>query len=179
MSAYAAPVYNKPFYNPETKSYFELYSPEFDDPNRTMSVRVYGGIGFDAAMKMAVKRRFKGVRGRLAVVKTRETDEFVIKHLRPAGSAWIGLRYYCRFKKFMWITGEILRPGKDFSNWHPRGWRFDGSSPGGGTPSWCPNGRTSALPVHYWGSRHGFHWNANGFAKQFNMMIIEYRTGKP
>lgn len=178
-TAIAEPVYNKPFYNPETKSYFELYSPEADDPKRTRSVRLFGGIGYNHALEMTAKRRYKGVSGRLAIVKSQETHEFLAKNLRPEGSAWIGLRYYCQFKKLMWVNGEILKTGKDFSRWGPHTWRLQGGSPRSTKESWCPAGKSSALGVHYWGLKDGFFWNANGFAKQFNAMIIEYRTGKP
>ena len=177
--AHAEPTYNKPFYNPETKSYFELYSPEADDPNRKRSVRTSGHIAFPDAMAMASKRSYKGARGRLAIVKSLTTHEFLAKHLSPAGSAWIGLRYYCRFNKLMWVNGEIFENGKDFAPWSPRGWRLQGGSPRSTKESTCPSGRAGALPVHYWGMEDGFSWNANGYAKGFNAMIIEYPTGKP
>ena len=181
----AAPAYNTPFYNPETKSYFELYSPDANDPSNTQ-VKTFGQIGQKKALKIASGRFFKGVRGRLAVVKTQATHEFLAKHLRPEGSAWIGLRYFCFYKKLMWVTGEIHNPGKDFAKWGPRYWNAQGGSPQGTQRSQCIGGsnptrraKSEALPVHYWGMEHGFFWNANGFAKKFNAMIIEYPTGKP
>ena len=179
MQAHAEPPYNKPFYNPETKSYFELYSPEASDPKRTRSVRTFGTIGFNEAMGMAARRRYKGVPGRLAIIKSQQTHEFLAENLKPEGSAWIGLRYYCRFNKLMWVNGEILEKGKDFAKWSPQGWRLQGASPRSKKQSYCPSERTASLPVHYWGMSDGFFWNANGFAKHFNAMIIEYRTGKP
>lgn len=175
----AAPAYNTPFYNPETKSYFELYSPDANDPSNT-KVKTFGKIQHKHAIKMAAQRFYKGVRGRLAVVKSQETHEFLAKHLRPEGSAWIGLRYYCSFKKLMWVTGEIFTPGKDFAKWGPRTWSVQGSSPANNKPGQCLyHEKGVALPVHYWGMEHGFFWNANGMAKEFNVMIIEYPTGKP
>lgn len=175
----AAPVYNKPFYNPETKSYFELYSPDADDPKRN-SVRNFGTIDYGKAMVLTAKRRYKGSQGRLAVVKTRETHEFLAKHLRPAHSAWIGLRYYCRFKKLMWVNGEVFKVGKDYARWGPQTWRLQGGSPRSTKISDCyRNDRGFYLPVHYWGMSEGFFWNANGHAKGFNAMIIEYKTGAP
>ena len=83
----AEPAYNKPFYNPETKTHFELYAPDFDDSKRSGSVKLYGGISYEAAMKMAAKRRYKGLSGRLSIEKSRETHEFLAKSLRPASPA--------------------------------------------------------------------------------------------
>mgnify|MGYP003669790962 CR=1 FL=1 len=178
-AVHAAPAYNTPFYNPETKSYFELYSPDANDPKNT-EVKTFGKIQQKHAIKMAAKRFYKGARGRLAVVKSQETHEFLAKHLRPEGAAWIGLRYFCTFKKLMWVTGEIFTVGKDFAKWGPRTWSVQGGSPASGKPGQCLyHEKGVALPVHYWGMEHGFFWNANGMSKEFNAMIIEYPTGKP
>ena len=58
-------VYDVKLYNPETRSYFEMVDFRKDNP---------GNIGtWRNAGKVAERRHFKGVRGRLAVIKTRET----------------------------------------------------------------------------------------------------------
>ncbi len=42
----AEPLYNKPVYNPESKSYFELYSPDAADPKKGPSLRADRLNGF-------------------------------------------------------------------------------------------------------------------------------------
>lgn len=179
ISAYAEPVFNKPVYNEETKSYFELYSPDADNP-KINTVRNYGHIRYNNALKISVKRRYKGVRGRLAVIQSKKTHQFLAKILQPSVSAWIGLRYYCRFKKLVWINGTIVKAGKDFVTWGPQIWNVNGPSPRNDKQSTCWNHvQIFYLPVHYWPVADGFQWNANDHAKEFNALIIEYTTGKP
>ncbi len=177
--ASAEPSFNKPVYNPDTKSYFELFSPSADDPKVT-KVNNTGAINYSKALKIAATRRYKGVPGRLAVVPNEQVHKFLAEKFRPNVSAWIGLRYYCRFKKLMWGNGQVLKIGKDFAIWGPRMWNVDGPSPRTVKASDCwSSARDFYLPVHYWPMSDGFRWNANGFGKEFNALIIEYRTGKP
>jgi hypothetical protein len=178
-AAYANPSFNKPVYNPDTKSYFELFSPSADDPKVT-NVKNHGAIKFTDAQKLASSRIHKGVRGRLAVIPNEKVHEFLAENLKPDVSAWIGLRFYCRFKKLMWVNGKVLKPGKDFAVWGPQTWNVDGPSPRNDKRTSCwRNSRDFYLPVHYWPMSDGFRWNANGYAKEWNALIIEYRTGKP
>ncbi len=179
LPAFANGAFNKPVYNPDTKSYFELYSPDASDP-KINTVRNAGHINYAEALHIAAKRSFKGVHGRLAIIKSKETHEFLAKQLHPSVSAWIGLRYYCRFKKLMWGNGTILKSGRDFAIWGPNTWNINGPSPRTSKQSECwRSTRDFYLPVHYWPVEDGFKWNANDYAKEFNAVIIEYRTGKP
>ncbi len=173
----AEPVYNKPVYNPTSKSYFELYSPDADDPKKR-PVSISGGIEWIHAARIAHKKSFRGTRGRLAIVNTQQIHEFLRDTFDPAGAVWIGLRYWCRYNKLQWVNGKF-HPFDGFHKWG-RHWNQNAAQPlQGPKPPYCPRSHKKAtLGVHYWGTNHGFFWNANGTYKQFNALFIEYPTGK-
>jgi hypothetical protein len=173
QKADTGPVVYKAIYNPETKSYFELYQITVKDVATTGGIP---DISWGEAKTLAESRAYKGARGRLAVVKTEETNKFIVKNLRPSGGTWIGLRYICSTRTLQWVTGEIW-PLSSYTNWHSI-WNSPLGGPGNGSarancPSW------PYLGVHYWGADGGFKWNANGAPKRFYYMIIEFPTGKP
>jgi hypothetical protein len=171
-------IFNKPKYNPITKSYFELYSPDASDPKKNR-VALSGGIGWKKANVLASRRTYRGVRGRLAVVDTPETHNFLRENFRPKLAAWIGLRYWCNFNKLQWVTGKFHKRGK-FHKWGPV-WNHSAKSPHD-DPShkaYCERqDNKHYFGVHYWGTQYGFFWNANGRYKEFNALFIEYPTGK-
>jgi len=175
----AEPLYNKPVYNPETKSYFELYAP---DPVGLLKGDQVQSIKWTVAAKMARARTHKGVRGRLAVVKTRQVHEFLRDTFQPNAAAWIGLRYWCKFKKLQWVTGEIY-PTTAYAAWGQI-WNEGAIYPGQKDTAGAICGFSVSDPgdhagVHYWSIKQGFHWNANGRDKYWSAMFIEYPTGKP
>ena len=166
------PVYNKPLYNPETKSYFELHFP-----GEGMSYGESPEFNWRDAREYAPSRVFRGVRGRLAIVKTKETNDFIVKNLKPGCCPWIGLYFSCAERTLVWVTGEIW-PLTAYNNWS-RIWNVMGTHPNkpsakqGCTPGGPPSG------VHYWGPDGQYKWNTNSANKAFHNMIIEYPTGKP
>lgn len=174
----AEALYNTPIYNPATKSYFELYSP---DPSVLHEGNLIQHITWNVAKKMAERRKYHGTPGRLAVVKTRQVHEFLRDRFQPDHPAWIGLRYWCYFKKLQWVTGEVY-PVTAFAKWG-RVWNEGAIYPGqkDGQPAWCDteNKHSGMHGVHYWSMSQGFFWNANGQDKYFSAMFIEYPTGKP
>jgi hypothetical protein len=163
--------FNHPIYNPETKSYFEYYFPS---PNLLYDPRMQ--VEWDTADKMAASRVFHGVRGRLAVVKTAQTNKFIVDNFKPEDGTWIGLRYNCELRALRWTTGEFW-PLDAYQNWGPV-WNRDGGSPRAVVRAGCSSSRPWH-GVHYWGPEGEFKWNANGTAKGFGWMIVEYPTGKP
>ena len=176
-SAAAEPLYDTKVYNPETKSYFELVRNQRLD----LSIRCRNcyELSWAAAMRLAHQRTFKGVRARLAVVKSRQVNEFLRKTFRPERAAWIGLRYLCRFNKLQWVTGEF-HPHTGYANWDLI-WNHSGSRNsdlGILGSAQCRKGVSEYWPVHYWGINHGFRWNANGTIKEFFEFFVEYPTGK-
>lgn len=173
--------YNKPIYNPETKSYFELYNPTVKTPG---AKKAYYDPRFqwfwEQARRIAARKIYRGVRGRLAVVKTRSVHEFLRTHFTLGEPAWIGLRYWCKYHKLLWVTGELQKLTA-FSNWGAV-WDAQGAQPNGPRVKSCvevAHGGIPWLPVHYWPTKDGFYWNANGYRKGFASMFIEYPTGKP
>jgi hypothetical protein len=171
-------IFNKPKYNPTTKSYFELYSPDASDPRNTR-VPASGAIGWKKANILAARRTYRGAQGRLAVVNTPQIHNFLRKSFRPELPAWIGLRYWCNFNKLQWITGKFHKRGK-FQKWG-RVWNHSAKSPRDdpNKKSYCERrDNKHYFGVHYWGIQEGFSWNANGRYKEFNAMFIEYPTGK-
>lgn len=175
-SAWAAsedgPLLNQPVYFPETKSYYELVQPSAGDQD-------HPGLGYDAirwimAKQRAQQRSYKGVRGRLAVVKSYALHNFLKTTFRPRRIIWIGLRYWCNVNKLQWVTGEFY-PRSAFAPW-ARVWNNNGS-PGAGLSTSC-RADEPYWPVHYWGPENGFRWNANGPDKAGFYYFVEYPTGK-
>ena len=180
----AASVWNTPVYNPDTKSYFELYTPA-DQTYIEEGGNIYG-LSWTVAKTMAQKLTYKGVRGRLAVVNTREIHNFLKEKFHPTKPAWIGLRYWCKFKKLQWVTGEAFDRKKDFSAWGPmwdqnttRNYVRLGQQSQAADCSAMFSGTLNYLGVHYWSMDEGFEWNANGYAKHFDALFVEFPTGKP
>lgn len=165
--------YNKPVYNPETKSYFELHRPK----GQVAKV----GIAWPEASKIAAGKNYRGVRGRLAVVKTAATDKFLRETFKSSTAAWIGLRYWCGFKRLQWITGEIHGLNK-FQRWGTT-WNIKGRNRAlSSMLAECParaGGTPYFLGIHYWNLKSGFNWNANSLNTGLNALFIEYPTGKP
>jgi hypothetical protein len=174
-----APVFGKPLYNPESKSYFELFKPNLAEMERAganVGRTDIVDMNWESAKTFAQSRAFHGVRGRLAVVKTDETHKFIAKNLHPPDGTWIGLRLMCSGRTLQWVTGEIW-PLNAYANWG-QPWNRNGGTPEVRSRADCSM-NIDYLPVHYWGPTGGYRWNANGAAKRFYYLIIEYPTGKP
>jgi hypothetical protein len=163
-------VIDKPIYNPETKSYFEVHKV-----TRAESSGYIPDVSWIRAKELAQSRVFRGTRGRLAIVKTAETHKFIVNNLRPPSGSWIGLRLICNGRTLQWVTGDFW-PLSAYANWG-KVWNSHGAAPNGARID-CNTG-AAYLPVHYWGAEGGYKWNANGTAKHFYYAIIEYPTGKP
>jgi len=145
----------KPIYNPHTKSYFEL-RVDLPWPPR-----------WSTARKFARTRIFKGVRGRLAVIKDVETHSFLKANFEPKEEVWIGLRFFCGVRKLVWVTGEE-HPRTAFKVWARRWWRSNYK---------CSTG-FQFMPIYYQKASKGFKWQASGPAKYFVSYLVEYPTGK-
>jgi hypothetical protein len=151
-----APVAIEPKYNPHTKSYFELRVDLPKPPN------------WNTAVAYARTKSFKGVRGRLAHVTDLETHSFLRANFEPRVEAWIGLRYFCSFRKLVWADGTV-QPRKAFKIWSRRWHR---------THIKCGATNIKFMPVYYLPSYKGFKWQASGPAKYFVSYFVEYPTGK-
>ncbi len=149
------PKPGKPVYNPHTKSWFEL---RVDLPKPS---------NWQNAVQFSRRHTFKGVRGRLAEVKDLETHSFLRANFDVIGPTWIGLRYFCSFRKLVWADGTE-QPRTAFKMWAKKWYRTDVR---------CGKERIQFMPVYYLPTRHGFKWQASGPAKYFVSYFVEYPTG--
>jgi hypothetical protein len=158
--ALARPVFEKPIYNPESKSYFELIE------NRQLELE---GPFWHQARDFAAQKYFKGVQGRLAIIATAQTEMFIKTELRPSESVWFGLYFDCQAKNLKWVTGEELKPGA-YSNWDPIHWNhaYNGL--------FCPEG-TPYMPAFIAMEKNTRYWALILRDKRFYQYLIEYPTG--
>ena len=174
VQARAQDLFNKPVYFETTKSYFEMVQAPAGSSVRGADLRE---IGWERAAGYAASRKFKGVSGRLAVVRTPGTQDFLMRTFKPRERSLIGLRYYCEYHKLLWVTGEEL-PLSNYANWG-RPWSV-------GTA--CKdNGKYASVFIA--GSNHLVmgendrlstgRWYATGMLKEFYQFFVEYPTGKP
>jgi hypothetical protein len=165
------PAFEKPIYNPATKSYFELVRVT-QAQQEAHKVGMVPETSWDKAAKFAASRVYKNTKGRLAIVKSQDTHEFIMTNLRPPGYAFIGLRYYCKDRQLRWVTDEV-HPANGFKAWAQEWDQGDnkiclGSNTG---PYW--------MGVAYTAIGNGFRWVARGALKNWNLYIVEYPTGQP
>ena len=113
------------------------------------------------------KRIYKGIRARLAVIKTRATHEFLRKNLGIPFDAWIGLRYHCASGKLVWVTGKILRRGVDFEIWHRQLYYEKRNLCGGAI---------THLVVFYIIEGKRLYWRLSGPEHAMTGAVIEYPT---
>jgi hypothetical protein len=153
-----------PFFNPSTKSYFQLFT---DNENP--------GV-WQAARKRAATKVYKGVRGRLAVIDSMETHKFILQSFglnwREA-SVWIGLRYWCSARMLQWETGLPYSPSDatHFRMWHTKWARADGEACGMEASK-----RSGFAPVYYRNIGGTVRWQAVGAGKGFNAYLVEFVT---
>jgi hypothetical protein len=165
------PSFNKPVYDPASKSYFELV-PVTQAQAGAAKIGMVPETSWDKAVAFAAGRAYKSTKGRLAVVKSQETHEFLMQNLRPAYPAFIGLRYYCKERRLEWVTGET-HPANGFKAWDQHWDQGDGKICLGATngPWW--------MGVAYTSVGNGFRWVARGYMKHWTAYIVEYPTGHP
>jgi hypothetical protein len=158
------PKQSKPFYNPASKSYFQL----FDD-------NIHPGH-WQAARERATQKVFKGVHGRLAVIDSQETHNFVMQHFgltwRDA-SVWIGLRYWCSVRMLQWEGSRPFPPSEPgaFSLWHTPWSRLGDDA--------CLSGESRKAgfsPVYYRNIAGVVRWQAVAAAKYFDLYLVEFVT---
>lgn len=156
----AEPLVNQPKYDPETGSYFELLRiPPGSSANNVGAAQAT----WTGAAKLASSRMYKGIQGRLAIIKSSSTHEFIAKTFHLNGPAWFGLRYLCNERALEWSDGT--RQGREgYSRWH-RIWKADGYA--------CSPGEKFA-PIAYEPTDGVLYWRAFGRSKEFLYALIEY-----
>lgn len=165
VSADAAPrsTTNAPVYFPHTRSYYELVEIGFG-----YSVRGAPDITWEKAQQWAGTKTYKGVRGRLAVVRDAETTGFLRDTFKPSQPTWIGMRYYCRLNRLIWTDGS------EYSFTGYRNWAKEW-----GRSLVCQNSSSTSEfgGVYFSPVRDGFRWKANGQSKEYGYLFIEYPVG--
>jgi hypothetical protein len=124
---------------------------------------------------IAEKLEYKGVHGRLAVVKNLETHELLERAFQPTNFTWIGLRYWCATKRLQFTDGSYWEPG----NFHAWAQTWDQSHLADPCGEWHVYGKPQFMPVAYSPMAEGFRWNAREWHKGFPLIIVEFPTGKP
>jgi hypothetical protein len=151
-----------PVYNPASKSYFQMLATTGRHGN------------WPESLEQARTQTFKGVRGRLAVIDTAETHEFVMRNFDVSNPTWIGLRYWCEFRMLEWVGLRPYSPSDPgrYQAWHPQWSRGD---------QFCaPNasGPGAFLGVYYQPiSDSSALWQAVRAGKGFGQLLVEYPTG--
>ena len=170
--AMAEALYDTPAYDAKNDTYYELVSLKKQYPGRYPK----DVTSWEHVASLSATRVFKGRQGRLAIVASREVNDFLRDTFKPDLPAWFGLRYYCKYKKLMWVDGRINEVG-NYRNFSQR-WHVGGIAPTNADDfSLCSN-YFAFWPVHYWSLQDGFYWNANGTYKHFGIFFVEYPPRK-
>jgi len=104
---------SEPVLHEGTGSYYQLV--------RDQSRQSTAGLSWDAAAEQARKLRHEGRRGRLAVVDSRALQDWLLERWEPGvlgwgGNIWIGLRYWCDYRRMTWSDGTE-HPFSAFAVW--------------------------------------------------------------
>ena len=164
-----AAVIDRPVYNPQTKSYFELVRVSAAEGDVGIA-GTEAGMYWSSAQAAAQSRVFKGVHGRLAVVRDLPTTEWVEVTLQPPSVIWIGLRYVCNIRQLEWSDGTYFKRA-DWQIWD-RHWYQ-------GVGGFCQSQQSDWAGVTLVTSGQGVHWISWGFGKTFEYYLVEYPTGAP
>lgn len=165
LLAVELPLPQTPDYNPASKSYFQLFSDN-SYPGHWMAARQRAGM-----------KAYKGVRGRLAVVDSKETHDFLLqtfKLTKRRVSVWIGLRYWCSARMLQWEDGRPFEPTEPtrFRLWHADWSRSDEDA-----CNMSKSGKVGFAPVYYRTIGGITRWQAVGAAKYFSYYLVEFPTG--
>lgn len=165
----SAPVWSnskagdRPIYNPASKSYFQLVNGTGRHGN------------WPEARRQALTLSFRGVRGRLAVVDSAKTHEFVMRNFNVSKEMWVGLRFWCQFRMLEWSGQRPYVPTDPghFHVWHPQWSRGNLDCPPGS------KGPDAYMGVYYRPvGTQSARWQAARIGKGFNLLLVEFPTGE-
>jgi hypothetical protein len=151
-------VVQGPVFDPRTGSYFELWE-------RTTALR-HNGPTWQQADYDISKLHYKGRTARLAVVPDQEALDFIAENFSLPSATWIGLRYFCRFRKLLWTSGDVVPLRSVALMWAPQWHRTDIT---------CTTENIEFMPVALTDRRTGApRFQATGPAKGFYYVLVEY-----
>lgn len=143
-------------FDPKSGSHFQLVLPDHS----------FRGFTWEDAQERAHRRTHDGVRGRLAKVDSQEVYLFLRQSVQAKEPFWIGLRYWCRFRKLQWDDGSLLEKGA-FQVWHPQWFRDPATT--------CETAtHMKFMPVYMMPAREGSLWQAAGDVKFMRGFLVEY-----
>lgn len=147
-------------YYRDTDTYFQL----IDDKQTNND-----GPNWSQAATAASQKRYKGRKGRLAIIDDPKLQNWIIKNFNlPArvgnygGETWIGLRFLCSSRELWTVTGErYARTAFSFWDvpWHRSRVR-------------CETQNMSYMPLYISGKTS--RWQACGSSKHFPHYLVEY-----
>ncbi len=146
-------------------SYYQLIS----DFTRDTS-----GATWEDALSLAAARTHMGRRGQLAMIDSAELQQWVLGTFDLPergynGNTWIGVRYWCSFRKLTDIRGETYS-FQSFSAWATP-WYREGDTR-------CEtNQKLPYMGVYLQGTIS--RWRAVGFLKRFPNFLVEYPAPAP
>ncbi len=88
---YYGDLFDVKVYDPHSKSYFEM--------KRGWRVGRY-----QQAFAFPRSQSYNGIRRRLAVIQSKQTQKFINRTFRPFTETWIGLRLRCRPQGLIWVN---------------------------------------------------------------------------
>lgn len=147
-------VVQGPIFDPDSKSYFEL--------------RIDNREGYwIRANEIARTLSYKGRKGRLALIKNKKNLEFIRENFRFNIETWIGMQFFCKYRKLIWVTGE-LQPLKSPGMWVPQWYRNKKVT--------CRNQNLQYMPVYLTNESKPYPvgWQASGSSKGHISYLVEY-----
>lgn len=157
---------SKPVLYPGNGHYYQLFEDfRFDESGLSWT---------DARDSAAGMTGPEGRRGRLVIIDNAELyswilQTFDLKNLYYQGATWIGLRYWCAFRKLTLSDGSEYSP-KAFAAWDTPWYRQDGIR--------CETQDSVPFMGVYIAGDSTQRWRATGYRKHMRFYIVEYYTPK-
>ncbi len=123
---------------------------------------------WDVAAQRAREKRFQERQGRLAKITSPDLYdwirmEFDLRQMPGEGATWIGLRYWCKYRKLMWADGSVVETD-GYGAWDTPWFREDGI-------------RCSTTDIDFMGvyiKPDTNRWRATGEKKGYSYYLVEY-----
>ncbi|WP_281300077.1 MULTISPECIES: C-type lectin domain-containing protein [unclassified Iodidimonas] len=154
-----------PVQSPLTGHYYQLVRDQRNLDGHNVSF-------WKRANNTARSMTFRGRNGRLAVIDSPELYDWILEQwdvgsIQYDGDTWIGLRYWCNFRKLTWSDGST-HPFGAFGPWDAQ-WYRNGDIR-------CGVNAMDYMPVYI--SKNTRRWKAAGQMKGYAYFLVEYPPSK-